>query len=134
MLKLCIRILKGNFSGPNHQYRRPLMAQEASESNNRKPEHPRHSNTDDVECFFSMMTDSIGQNLPPSKLDSTFTKLMENSLNAWIRTYHFIIIPQLAPVYMKDHCQVLISLHQRRKGFQEENSQLLLHQLDLLAP
>ena len=27
-----------------------------------KPEHPRASSTDDVECFFSMMRDSIGSN------------------------------------------------------------------------
>ena len=31
-------------------------------SNNRPPEHPRASSTDDVECFFSLMRDSIGQN------------------------------------------------------------------------
>ena len=27
-----------------------------------KPEHPRASSTDDVECFFSIMRDSIGSN------------------------------------------------------------------------
>jgi len=27
-----------------------------------KPDHPRASSTDDVECFFSMMRDSLGRN------------------------------------------------------------------------
>ena len=30
--------------------------------NKRKPEHPRASSTDDVECFFSVLRDSIGKN------------------------------------------------------------------------
>ena len=44
---------------------------------------------------------------------------MESLLNAWIQTYHFIIILQLTPVSMKAHSQVLMprhESHQRRKG------------------
>ena len=35
--------------------------------NGRKPEHPKASSTDDVECFFSVMRDRIGRNLQLKK-------------------------------------------------------------------
>ena len=103
------------------QHRRLLM------SNSQKPEHLRAPSTDDLECFFSMMRDSTGQIFTTKQVDFNTCKFMENSFNAWIRTYHSIIIHLLTSVTMKDCCQVLISLHRsyQRKGFQEENSLLL---------
>ena len=41
----------------------------------RKPEHPRASTTDDVECFFSIMRDSIGQNFTTKQVKFAFRKV-----------------------------------------------------------
>ena len=41
----------------------------------RKPEHPRASSTDDVECFFSIMRDSIGQNFTTKQVKMGFRKV-----------------------------------------------------------
>ena len=35
-----------------------------------KPEHPRASTSDDVECFFSMMRDALGQNFTTKEVKS----------------------------------------------------------------
>lgn len=40
----------------------------------RKPEHPRASSTDDVECFFNVMRDSIGQNFTTKQVKYGFRK------------------------------------------------------------
>ena len=40
----------------------------------RKPEHPRASTTDDVECFFSVMRDSIGKNFTTKQMNLGFRK------------------------------------------------------------
>ena len=40
----------------------------------RKPEHPRASSTDDVECFFSIMRDSIGKNFTTKQVKVGFRK------------------------------------------------------------
>ena len=37
-----------------------------------KPEHPRASSTDDIECFFSMMRDSIGSNFNVKQVKFSF--------------------------------------------------------------
>jgi len=39
-----------------------------SASNKCPLEHPRASGTDDVECFFSMMRDTIGQNFTTKEM------------------------------------------------------------------
>ena len=39
----------------SRQWRRAYNAK-----NNMLPEHPRSSTTDDVECFFSVLRDSVG--------------------------------------------------------------------------
>ena len=40
----------------------------------RKPEHPRASSTDDVECFFSVLRDSVGQNFTTKEVKFGFRK------------------------------------------------------------
>ena len=40
-----------------------------------KPEHPRASSTDDVECLFSMMRDAIGQNFTVQQVQFGFRKV-----------------------------------------------------------
>ena len=40
----------------------------------RQPEHPRASTTDDVECFFSIMRDSIGRNFTTKQMNLGFRK------------------------------------------------------------
>ena len=45
---------------------------------NRRPEHPRASTTDDVECFFSLIRTMLGIILSPSKLNLMPAKSMEN--------------------------------------------------------
>ena len=40
----------------SRQWRRAYIAM-----NNMLPEHPRSSTTDDVECFFSVLRDSVGR-------------------------------------------------------------------------
>lgn len=42
---------------------------------NRKQEHPRASTTDDVECFFSMMRDSIGHNFTTKQVKFSIRKV-----------------------------------------------------------
>ena len=41
----------------------------------RKPEHPRASTSDDVECFFSMMRDSLGQSFTVKQVQYGFRKV-----------------------------------------------------------
>ncbi len=41
----------------------------------RKAEHPRASSTDDVECFFSMMRDSLGNNFTTKEVGYGFRKI-----------------------------------------------------------
>ena len=43
--------------------------------NGRKAEQPRASNTDDVECFFSVMRDSIGRNFTTKEVKLGFRKI-----------------------------------------------------------
>ena len=40
-----------------------------------KAEHPRASSTDDVECFFSMMRDTLGQNFSTKEVGFGFRKV-----------------------------------------------------------
>ena len=40
-----------------------------------KPEHPRASTSDDVECFFSMMRDSLGPNFTSKEVQFGFRKV-----------------------------------------------------------
>ncbi len=42
---------------------------------NRKVEHPRASTSDDVECFFSVMRDSIGRNFTTKQVKFGFRKV-----------------------------------------------------------
>ena len=44
-------------------------------AHDRKPEHPRASSTDDVEYFFSVMRDSIGQNFTTKQMKMGFRKV-----------------------------------------------------------
>ena len=60
---------------------------------NRLPEHPRASSTDDVECFFSMMRDVIGQNFTTKevkygvrKVYSEFMKRVDPNLPFYYHT------------------------------------------------
>ena len=43
-------------------------------SSNRQPEHPRASSTDDVECFFSILRDTIGHNFTTKEVQFGFRK------------------------------------------------------------
>lgn len=44
-------------------------------SSSRKPEHPRASSTDDVECFFSLMRDNIGLNFTTKQVGFNIRKI-----------------------------------------------------------
>jgi len=44
-------------------------------SGNRQKEHPRASTTDDVECFFSMIRDNIGQNFTSKQVKFNLRKV-----------------------------------------------------------
>ena len=57
-----------NIEGREWQRRDNIM-------NGRKPEHPRASSTDDVECFFSVMRDSIGRNFTTNEVKLGFSKI-----------------------------------------------------------
>ena len=57
-----------NIEGREWQRRDNIM-------NGRKPEHPRASSTDDVECFFSVMRDSIGRNFTTKEVKLGFRKI-----------------------------------------------------------
>lgn len=46
----------------------------ANNNSGQKPEHPRASSTDDVECFFSIMRDNIGQNFTMKQVKYGFHK------------------------------------------------------------
>ena len=59
----------------------------------RTPDHPRASSTDDVECFFSVMRDSIGRNFTTKqvkygfrKVCAEFTKRMDPNLPFYYHT------------------------------------------------
>ena len=61
--------------------------------NKRKPEHPRARSTDDVECLFSIMRDSIGKNFTTKevkvgfrKVCSEFTKRLDPDLPFYYHT------------------------------------------------
>ena len=41
---------------------------------NRKPEHPRSGTSDDVECFFSVMRDTIGRDFTTKQVKYGFIK------------------------------------------------------------
>ncbi len=96
-----------------------------------RPEHPRTSTTDDIECFFSVLRDSIGQNFLTKevkygfcKICSEFTKRLDPDLP------FFLITRQVIAAIMKDPFQLLMYHHKRpvvrTKGYLEGNSQLHL--------
>ena len=66
-----------------------------------KPEHPRASTSDDVECFFSMMRDSIGQNFTTKQVQFGFRKWYWSLKNDWTPTYPFIITRQVTLVTVR---------------------------------
>ena len=47
---------------------------------NQKPEHPRASTTDDVECFFSLIRDNIGHNFTTKQVKFNAHKIYNNLL------------------------------------------------------
>ena len=59
-----------------------------------KPEHPRASTSDDVECFFSMMRDTVGQNFTTKQVQTDgfhkvcleFTKRLDPDLPFYYHT------------------------------------------------
>ena len=68
-----------------------------------KPDHPRVSSTDDVECFFSMMHDSLGRNFNSKqvqfgirKVYGKFIKRLDLDLPFYFQVIH---------VFMKGHYQ-----------------------------
>ena len=73
---------------------------------NRKPDHPRASTTDDVECFFSMIRDDIGHNFTTKqvkfntrKIYGEFLKRLDPDLPFYYHTsghtqYHEGPLPQ----------------------------------------
>ena len=59
-----------NIEGREHLHRLNRMG---------KPEHPRASTSDDVECLFSMMQDALGQNFTVKQVQYGFRKVTNNS-------------------------------------------------------
>ena len=70
-----------------------------------KPEHPRASTADDVECFFSMMRDAIGRNFTVQQVKLGFRKWPWSLLSEWILISHFTITPLPTQDTVKAHFQ-----------------------------
>ena len=75
-----------NIAGREWQRRDSIM-------NGRKPEHPRASSTDDVECFFSIMRDSIGRNFTTKEVKLGFRKICAEFTKCLDPTSHFSTTP-----------------------------------------
>ncbi len=45
------------------------------------PEHPRSSTTDDVECFFSVLRDTVGKHFTLKEVRSNLSKILRNFVN-----------------------------------------------------
>ena len=55
---------------------------------NQKPEHPRAFTTDDVECFFSLMRDNIGQNFTTKQVKFNARKIYVKSFDPDLPFYY----------------------------------------------
>ena len=80
-----------------------------------KPEHPRASMSDDVECFFSMLRDTIGQNFIAKQVQFGFRKValeFNKRLNPFY--YHTSTHTRYSEGPLPSFSQV--SLKQKRKG------------------
>lgn len=62
----------------SREWRRRYCAQQ-----NLPPEHPRASTTDDVECFFSVLRDSVGK-------DFTLKEVSDSPKTLYFRTSEYI--------------------------------------------
>lgn len=71
---------------------------------NKTLEHSRACSTDDLECFFSLMRDVIGQNFTTKEVKFGMRKII---LKFVIQIYHFITIHLLIHVFIKDVIQSL---------------------------
>ena len=93
-------------------------------ANNEPPEHPRASTTDDVECFFSVLRDSVGKDFTLKEVNSiasyTLThalscrfnlageELYMSLLKGLIQNCLFITTRHLEVVFMREKCLILI--------------------------
>ena len=69
------------------EWRRRMIAQQSL-----IPEHPRASNTDDVECFFSVMRDHIGLNFTLKQVQFAWRKICleyQKRINDDLPFYYF---------------------------------------------
>ena len=92
-------------------------------------ENPRSSSTDDVECFFSMMRDTIGQNFTTKEVKFGMRKILSQSSKRIDPDLPFTITHQVIHVIMKDPTQTLtnhLQSHPRRKEYRGESNQLPL--------
>lgn len=55
------------------------------------PEHPRASTTDDVECFFSLTRNMIGNHFTVKDVQFGWRKICNEFANGWTRNFRFII-------------------------------------------
>jgi len=55
-------------------------------ANNKPPEHPRASTTDDVECFFSVLRDSVGKDFTLKEVNLSLTSLLVYKLVLYLYT------------------------------------------------
>ena len=104
-------------------------------SKNRPLEHPRASSTDDMECFFSLIRDSIGQNfmikeakLGIHKFVGKFSKQADPALPFIIIHHHTLSIMKALTLTLTKQ----LKERQRRNVSLEENNPLyLLHGVQL---
>ena len=73
------------------------------------PEHPRAATTDDVECFFSILRDSVGKYFTVKQLQYTKRKLGIEFIKEWALNCHFIILRLHTTASTRDLYQALTS-------------------------
>ena len=66
-----------------------------------RAEHPRASTSDDVECFFSMMRDSIGQSFTAKQVQYGFRKVTLEFMKRLDPDLPFFITPQATPATVR---------------------------------
>ena len=73
------------------------------------PEHLRASSTDDVECFFSILRDSVGKHFTVKQVQFAYRKLCIEFIKRFIQIYRTTTLRPHMIDFMKDHYQALTS-------------------------
>lgn len=74
------------------------------------PEHPRASNTDDAECFFSVLRDHVGINFTLKQVKFAWIRCVLNSRKGSTPPFHSTTLRPRMIDSMKDHVPRLTNL------------------------